>query len=283
MKSRLVRHALLGLPFVLLFVVVRLAAPLLSRAIQHRAAGQGFASYEVAGPIARYDVSVAGARGRERAQAAAAALDAALAEVMARDRGRFRLRPPGRTIVLWLFDDAAALRRSSSFSLGEDLVHNDGYFERARSTIGLVDPRDPALLAAGLRHEGTHLLFSVVAPQGLSRWISEGLACYFERGPLAPEARRALAAVAGERPAERALGAGIDEFTAAGNERTYAAAELLVTWLLDDAPAPRREAFVDLVRAEMANGPMPASAALARLGADLETLDHALGRWGAMR
>jgi hypothetical protein len=272
-RRRLARAAILGGPFALLFLLVRAAAPPLSSWVRNRLAGEGYATVLVAGREADYEVHAAGPDAEAHARAGAALLDRALEDVVAAGAG-FGLRAPARTVRLMLLEPGD-FHGYSGVAVNDELAWNGGFFDPGRLEIALSAGHDEAL---GLRHEGTHLLFSIASRSGLSSWLSEGLACYFEHRGLP---RRP---VAGALAVSDVIGASGKDFASAANAAAYRDAELLVTWLLDAAGPDVRGAFVRHVRLEMEEGPLgssPSDFAKSVVGVEPAALDARVAAWAA--
>lgn len=272
MTRRLARYAILFGPFLALYILVKFGAPPLSAWVRNRLAGEGYQSFVFPGRAAEYEVHAAGPRARERARAGAGFLDAALLRVCEEGR-EFGLRPPERLLRLMLLEEKD-LHGYSRVAANDELKWNGGFFDPERLEIVLL-----AGDVRGLTHEGTHLLFAVAAPRGISSWLDEGLACTYEH--------RGLRRPRGPAPNVTAVvRAGPKDFTSEENDTHYRNAELLVTWLLDAAEPPVREAFVRFVRREMDDGPSRVTPErfAAVLGFEsAEELDRRVAQWAEGR
>lgn len=281
-KRLLLRATILGGPFAILFLAIKVGAPALAEFKERRLAGAAYATHHIVGEGATYQVFLAG--DRERASVLARALDAYLLEAAARGREPFGLAAPGKRVALKLYRTKDELVENARFRLHiDDLRYNGGFFSPAERAIYLHDERDAGAIARGLRHEGAHLLFADASQGSLSPWLAEGLACYYEDA-LGPDAALRLRAKAREAlegpPALAALfGAASAAFRSEGNDRLYRDAHLVVAWFLEAAPAPARAQFVAHVREEMAHGALPPDALARRLETDGAELEAAVCEW----
>jgi hypothetical protein len=189
-------------------------------------------------------------------------------------------------ITLLVFASHDDLVAYASGKMRQDLSHAEGFYDPVSWSIAVTLRPLPPLLAV-LFHEATHLLMDRSAGRAeWSPWLAEGLAVFFERSTVAEDAvrpggvsRSAAADVAAR--ARRRLHVPLRDLIAGEpevfrSERAalcYREAGLLVAYLLRDAPAARREAFLRYYDLERQPGPPPPGALEDHLGISLDALE----------
>lgn len=283
-RAAVVRAAILLLPFVLLATGIRFCGPAFSAWKRQRLLGD-YAEHEVAGRAARYAVWTHERRGRAEAEQVAGAVDAFLAEACEPGAG-FGLAPPEKPILIMLFEARADLEAFAGTTLKALLEENDGFYDPARHEIGVLrEDSPPEHIIAALRHEAAHLLFDLTSPRGLSPWLTEGLACYFETRrddrPAGHYGRTAASLLAAGKPlgVAEVLDADHKVFTDKDNKRAYAAAACTVAFLLDGAGPDLRARFLAHLASQQAGGPRGGHVLERALGIDAAELERRVTKW----
>ncbi len=201
------------------------------------------------------------------------------------DFGDHKLSDLDLTLDLW--ESQEELARYYRNTRREDFSNNGGYYDPGSRTIAIVVPplADSAYRYASVRrsafHEATHLAFDVfTSGRGARypRWLSEGLAVYFEgttvedgraeiggRSRLTSQlllraARARLGLELGDSEKKEAelpdlthLMAAEGEFRSENNDLYYAQSMLLTHYLMEEAGGEVRSAFLDLCRSPPPN------------------------------
>jgi hypothetical protein len=281
----------LAVPFLALFVAVRLVGPRLSDAYTERAAGDGYTIYRPEGLALRVDVVSPEARGQEEAERATALLLDFVTRAV-EDLGEstgIHLPDPGRPIRLLLFDTHEDLAGMVTVDQGRGFENNGGYFSERRMEIAITRNARGGFNELALRHEAAHMLLSVSSANGMSLWLNEGLAVVLESDDPAGkvgarpeawiEAARLGLVAGGDASVERVLGFRGADFGGEANEEAYALASSLTWFLLDRDQPEVRDGFLAYIRAELLQGQLPLVTLLDHVGLTAEELDLRFEAW----
>jgi len=278
---------IVGGPLVGLTAFARCFGPAFADWKRLRVAGDSYTRYPVKGRIVSFDVFVDKARNQAAVLRLVEEFDR-FVESVTGPTSLFQLEAPSRGLKLLLFEKPEDLNLYGGTILLSDFENNGGYYSKDRLEIGLIwGPRPVDSLHPDLRHEAAHLLFDLKSGEaGLSPWLSEGLACWYERmgAPDAPrdpyrEAAREALTRDGRVALEPLFDVGRKAFSSAENRRWYGLSAAVVDYLLRGASETLRRRFVDHVALELAGRGRGAAAVLRSLDLEATALEAEVAAW----
>ncbi len=209
------------------------------------------------------------------------------------DQFTLDLEPTGERVRIHVFENGEQLSDYYSQKNNERIPHNSGYYDPRDRAIALEDAKK-AVLEQYVKHEAVHHFLQqagTVSTQGLSPWLSEGIAFLYQyyaitKGSdgnldwyLPRTAEQAVflpysASVQLKKPLDVFLRLKGEDFQREDNPAFYREARLLVFYLLKRQP----KAFWSYVRFELREG-MNRRETFQRLVGEPEKVEDNLKQW----